>query len=165
LQDENHRPTGRLPSLSVRKNLTIHSLAVVICLLVPCGGLVAVVYAFWDSPSPLVFKGYGKLRYPDGSHAALFAITNDTAQWLDFHQGTGQIQVRTLFGWKDFISKSPGDVDRPIGLMVVKPHGQGTISRRGPQNGLPWRLHVTYTKRGLYTYDVYSQTMPGEPAR
>ena len=51
------------------------------------------------------------------------------------------------------------------GTIGIKPNGIYTIVLHVPQNQRPWRLHFSYIIRGHGTYDVYSEKMPGEPAR
>jgi hypothetical protein len=117
-------------------------------------------------PSPVVFVRYlNEIHYPDGSHDALFVITNNTAQWLDTYDALAKIQTKTTFGWTDFTSKSPDGFISLGGSIGIEPHGIYTIESHVPQNQRPWRLHVHYTIRGVKDYDVYSQKMPSEPAR
>ena len=132
------------------------------------GALVVSNYLFStpSPPSPVVFVRYLNFtHYPDGSHDAFFAITNNTAQWLDTYYALAKIQTKTTFGWTDYTNKSPYEIHDIGGSIGIEPHGVYPIDVHVPQNQRPWRLHVTYTIRGEGKYDVYSQKMPSEPAR
>ena len=79
-------------------------------------------------PVSLTFVGrVGWERYADGTRAARFILTNNTARWIDTTTLDARIQVKTTSGWADYVGT-------PIKLawIQVKPHGYCPIDRHVP---------------------------------
>jgi len=121
-------------------------------------------------------------KYSDGSLPASFIFTNSSARLLYSSPGKARIQTKTRNGWTNFVTDSPDDrVQSPIDRLPIGPYENWWMYRHVPQNHVPWRLQVTYiapapqwTRLKLITsflnirdkeYSVYSEEMPGEPAR
>jgi hypothetical protein len=160
-------------------------ITITICFILVLFSLLLASFFFPLTPSvTLTFVGRPAFlpKYSDGSLPATFIFTNSSARELYSSAGNARIQNKTTDGWTNFVTDSPDDrVQEPIDREIINPYGNWWMFRHVPQNHLPWRLQVTYivpapqwTRLKLVTpflnvrnkeYIVYSEEMPGEPAR
>ncbi len=126
-------------------------------------------------------------RYRDGSLAARFVLTNNSARLLYSSEGKARMQILTQNGWTNVATDSPNSPDdyvaKPADRTQIGPYEHWWIRRHLPQNHVASRLQVTYIVpapqwTGIVflepvasilnvrdrEYSVYSQEVPGEPA-
>jgi hypothetical protein len=159
---------------------------VIFAVLVLAGLLVARrPWARHRDPVAITFKGYWDWQRLDTNcHAgvqAQFVLTNLTAQRLITSEARARIQFKKGMAWRNYAGSN--EVLR-VDMSWIGPYGNTWFLRDFPREGVPWRLHVTYTVvpqhwtrlrlieplRSLLRLqdkqcDAWSQEIPGEPAR